>query len=198
MAPSSSRRSRSGGRRPAGGALTRTKILDAAVTLLDEAGVAGCTFRELSERLKTGAGAIYWHVADKDAMLGGAADTVLADVTLRGSGADAVRSGAVAVFDAVAAHPWLTAVAARDDDVSALADLARRIRTSLTETGHTESRSRAAVAAAFALAMRLGSQSAHDPLARATLLEGVDLIAGGLSSRVPTRTGLTVTFTSGR
>ncbi len=200
MTTAPARRDRRGGRRPAGAGLTREIILAAAVGLLDESGVAGCTFRELTVRLKTGAGAIYWHVADKDELLRGAADTVLGGIAVTATGADAVREGALAVFDTVAAHPWVSTASARDEDVPALADIAAAIRAALASDGHTGPRARAAVAAGLALALRLGAQSPTDPFARATLLEGVDLIAAGLSLRAapptPARTGLSVRFVS--
>ena len=46
--------------------LTRDTIIDAAISLLDTAGESGLTFRALAARLATGAGAIYWHIANKD------------------------------------------------------------------------------------------------------------------------------------
>ncbi|MBI0381492.1 TetR family transcriptional regulator, partial [Streptomyces albiflaviniger] len=44
-------------------ALSRERIVEAAVELLDTAGEGGLTFRALTERPATGPGAIYWHVA---------------------------------------------------------------------------------------------------------------------------------------
>ncbi|MEV5952988.1 TetR family transcriptional regulator [Streptomyces sp. NPDC051987] len=59
-------------------ALSRERIVEAAVELLDTAGESGLTFRALTERLATGPGAIYWHVANKDELLGAATDAVVA------------------------------------------------------------------------------------------------------------------------
>lgn len=200
MTAAAARRNRTGGRRPAGAGLSREIILAAAVGLLDESGVAGCTFREMSVRLKTGAGAIYWHVSDKDELVRGAADAVLDGISVTATGADAVREGALAVFDAVAAHSWVSAAAERDEDVPALANIAAAIRAAVEGAGHTGPRSRSAVASAIALALRLGAQAPRDPFARATLLEGVDLIAAGLvertTVRTPARSGLSVRFVS--
>ncbi|MFI5959812.1 TetR family transcriptional regulator [Cryptosporangium sp. NPDC051539] len=60
-------------------ALSRERIVDAAIELLDVSGEGGLTFRTLSAQLKTGPGAIYWHVANKSELLVAAAHTVLAD-----------------------------------------------------------------------------------------------------------------------
>ena len=59
-------------------ALSRERIVEAAVELLDAAGEGGLTFRALTERLATGPGAIYWHVANKDELLAAATDAVVA------------------------------------------------------------------------------------------------------------------------
>ena len=56
---------------------SRERIVKAAVELLDVAGEGGLTFRTLTERLATGPGAIYWHVANKGELLGAATDAVV-------------------------------------------------------------------------------------------------------------------------
>ncbi|MBJ6764564.1 helix-turn-helix transcriptional regulator [Myxococcaceae bacterium JPH2] len=50
-------------------ALSRARIIEAAVELLDDEGESGLTFRALATRLATGAGAIYWHIANKNELL---------------------------------------------------------------------------------------------------------------------------------
>jgi AcrR family transcriptional regulator len=94
-------------------ALTRDHIVDVATGLLDEAGEAGLTFRALAERLGTGAGAIYWHITDKNDLLSSAADALLAQalaaMPARGAPADQIRTIAGVLYDAADAHPWLGA-----------------------------------------------------------------------------------------
>ncbi|MFD1075877.1 TetR/AcrR family transcriptional regulator [Longispora fulva] len=91
-------------------ALSRKRIVDAAVELLDAAGEGGLTFRALAAHLKTGPGAIYWHVANKDELLTAATDAVLTHATAADVAEDtpeeAIRAVALGVFDAVDAHPW--------------------------------------------------------------------------------------------
>ncbi|MFV0622732.1 TetR/AcrR family transcriptional regulator [Sphingomonas sp. ac-8] len=94
-------------------ALTRERIVEAAIAILDAEGERALTFRALATRLATGSGAIYWHVADKDALLAAAADHVvgLAMDTV-GASPDpraAIREIALALFDAFDAHPWVGA-----------------------------------------------------------------------------------------
>ncbi len=97
-------------------ALSRDRIVGTAVELLDTAGEGGLTFRALSERLATGPGAIYWHVANKDELLAAATDAVVADA-LAAERADApdvapqerIRTLALGLFDAIDEHPWVAA-----------------------------------------------------------------------------------------
>jgi AcrR family transcriptional regulator len=92
--------------------LTRERIVGAAVELLDDAGANGLTFRALAERLATGPGAIYWHISGKDELLAAASEAVIGGaipVAAPGiaPGEAAVRALALALFDAIDAHPWL-------------------------------------------------------------------------------------------
>ena len=51
------------------GGLTKTTIVQAALDLLDEAGMDGLTVRALASRLGVQAPALYWHVSSKQALL---------------------------------------------------------------------------------------------------------------------------------
>ncbi|AEV85780.1 TetR family transcriptional regulator [Actinoplanes sp. SE50] len=92
-------------------ALSKERIIEAAVEMLDAAGESGLTFRALSAQLSTGAGAIYWHVANKGELLVAATDTMLAAAMAVEDAprapAAAIRAIALGVFDAVEAHPWI-------------------------------------------------------------------------------------------
>ncbi|GGS23894.1 TetR family transcriptional regulator [Streptomyces griseoviridis] len=97
--------------------LSRERIVEAAIELLDAAGEGGLTFRALAERLATGPGAIYWHVTGKDELLHAATDAVVAAAVPPAPAGtaprDAVRAVALGVFDAIDAHPWVGAQLAR-------------------------------------------------------------------------------------
>lgn len=62
-------------------ALSKERIVEAAIEILDDEGETALTFRALSARLATGSGAIYWHVANKSELLAAATDDVIARVT---------------------------------------------------------------------------------------------------------------------
>jgi len=101
-----------GGRRAEG--RTKMEIVETATAILDGGGEAALTFRALAARLSTGAGAIYWHVANKEDLLAAATDHVVSRA-MAGIGLEAVEPAeaicaiALAIFDAFDAHPWIGA-----------------------------------------------------------------------------------------
>jgi AcrR family transcriptional regulator len=98
-------------------ALSRERIVGAAVEMLDGSGEGGLTFRALSAQLKTGAGAIYWHVANKSELLVAATEAVLAGATAPEAAdetpQEAIRAVGLGLFDAIDAHPWVGTQLAR-------------------------------------------------------------------------------------
>src|ERR1700733_6050594 len=91
--------------------LSRDRIIDASIELLDSKGEDGLTFRALSERLATGPGAIYWHIANKSDLLTAACDSIVArtmESCVAGATPEAtIRALALGLFDAIDAHPWV-------------------------------------------------------------------------------------------
>jgi AcrR family transcriptional regulator len=94
-----------------GDALTKARIVDAAIDILDTGGESALTFRALAARLATGSGAIYWHVADKGELMAEAANDIITGAMskiVRGAGPQqAIRALALEVFDAIDVHPWV-------------------------------------------------------------------------------------------
>lgn len=91
--------------------LSRERIVAASIEILDERGESGLTFRSLSERLATGPGALYWHIADKSDLMTAACDAVIAGAVVAPpagtSPQEAIGAIAAAMFDAMDAHPWI-------------------------------------------------------------------------------------------
>jgi AcrR family transcriptional regulator len=91
--------------------LSRERIIEASIALLDSSGESGLTFRALSERLATGPGAIYWHIDDKSDLLTAACDAIIARTMNEPSPSAtpeaAIRALALGMFDAIDAHPWV-------------------------------------------------------------------------------------------
>ncbi len=123
-------------------ALSRERIVQAAIELLDAEGESGLTFRALATHLATGAGAIYWHVANKEELLAAAVDDLVASVmsTAREDAppADRVRAVALGLFDAIDAHPWAGAQLSRAPWQSATLQIFERIGAQLKALGVPE------------------------------------------------------------
>ena len=57
--------------------LHKRDVVDAATTLLDNYGIADLTMRRLARELAVSPGALYWHFANKQQLLGAVADRIL-------------------------------------------------------------------------------------------------------------------------
>lgn len=94
--------------------LSRPRIVEAAIELLDAEGESGLTFRALAAQLATGAGALYWHIASKEELIAAASErlvtSALAEVVAPSAPRRAIRAIAVGLFEAIVAHPWLGAL----------------------------------------------------------------------------------------
>ena len=92
-------------------ALSRERIIAAAVEILDRGGEGQLTVRGLTAHLSTGRGAIYHHVVGKEDLLAAATDHVIrqvtADVATDGEAEPAIRGLALGIFDAIDTHPWV-------------------------------------------------------------------------------------------
>jgi AcrR family transcriptional regulator len=91
--------------------LTRERVVDASIAILDEDGEKGLTFQALAKRLKTGAGAIYWHVENKSDLIVAACDAIIVNAIAASAAGrspdDEIRALSLALFDAMDARPWL-------------------------------------------------------------------------------------------
>jgi AcrR family transcriptional regulator len=89
--------------------LSRDRILASAVRLADRDGLEAVTMRRLGQALGVEAMSLYKHVANKDAILDGLLERVLAEVQLPQPGGDwegELRRAAISLHDALARHPW--------------------------------------------------------------------------------------------
>jgi TetR/AcrR family transcriptional regulator, tetracycline repressor protein len=60
--------------------LHKRDVVEAATTLLDSFGIADLTMRRLARELDVSPGALYWHFANKQQLLGAVADRILGGV----------------------------------------------------------------------------------------------------------------------
>jgi AcrR family transcriptional regulator len=89
--------------------LSRDRVLRAALELADAEGVEALTMRRLGDELGFEAMSLYRHVANKNDLLDGMLDLVLAEWELpdgHGDWTEAIRASARSVHDALRRHRW--------------------------------------------------------------------------------------------
>jgi AcrR family transcriptional regulator len=89
--------------------LTRERVLAAAIGLVDDIGIAALSMRKLGEALGVEAMSLYNHVANKDAILDGIVDMVVAEIEVPAVGGDwqqAMRRRAISAHEVLVRHPW--------------------------------------------------------------------------------------------
>jgi AcrR family transcriptional regulator len=89
--------------------LSRDRILRAALELADASGVEALTMRRLGDELGFEAMSLYRHVANKQDLLDGMLDLVLAEWELpdgEGDWAESIKTSARSVHDALRRHRW--------------------------------------------------------------------------------------------
>ena len=89
--------------------LSRERILQAAIGLADEGGIESLTMRKLARALDVEAMSLYNHVSNKDDLVDGIVDLVMAEIELPSGGEDwdvAIRKYAISAHEALLRHPW--------------------------------------------------------------------------------------------
>ena len=91
--------------------LSRDRILERAVEIADADGIEALTMRRLADDLGFEAMSLYRHVKNKDDVLNGIVDVVLAEIespATPGEWDEAIRRSAVSATGAFARHGWAT------------------------------------------------------------------------------------------
>lgn len=89
--------------------LNRERVLQAALRLADEGGIDGLSMRKLAQALGVEAMSLYNHVANKEVLLDGIVDLVVAEIEVPAVGGDwkaAMRRRAISAHAALLRHPW--------------------------------------------------------------------------------------------
>lgn len=102
------------------GPLSRQRVLDTAVALADRVGLKGLTMRAVAAELGVEAMSLYHHVANKEALLDGLAEVIVAEAVAVADAVSApapevdwrgaVRARVLAARRVMLAHPWAPAV----------------------------------------------------------------------------------------
>lgn len=171
--------------------LSKASISDAALSILDAYGLADVTMRRVAASLDVAAGALYWHVANKQELIAEMAARIVAPALESPLPA---RDLALALRRAVLTHRdgaevVLSAVAQTDSSVRE--DLLGALRGSLGEDGEAQRAaasgllyltlgSAAVQQAGSQLAEATGTAASDDRAADAEALRAVDLLLAGL------------------
>ncbi|TDC38323.1 TetR/AcrR family transcriptional regulator [Micromonospora sp. KC213] len=89
--------------------LNRDRVLRAAVTLADDIGIESLSMRKLAQELGVVPMALYKHVTNKDELLDGMIDVVVAEIDPPEDGTDwkaAIRQRILAARRTMLRHPW--------------------------------------------------------------------------------------------
>lgn len=93
--------------------LSRERVLQAAVALADEGGIDAVSMRKLGQQLGVEAMSLYNHVANKEEILGGMVDLVVAEIgtpSAEGDWQSRLRGAAMGAREVMVRHPWAPAV----------------------------------------------------------------------------------------
>lgn len=89
--------------------LTRERVLQAAIRLADDEGIDALSMRRLGQELGVEAMTLYYHVPNKEAILAGIVDMVVAEIDLPRPGDDwkaAIKATAISAQRVFARHRW--------------------------------------------------------------------------------------------
>ncbi|MFJ4440190.1 TetR/AcrR family transcriptional regulator [Streptomyces sp. NPDC088923] len=187
--------------------LSRDLIIRTAIEILDEGGESALTIRALTIRLRTGYGALYHHVSDRNDLLTGATDAIITGV-LSGTAPDADRLGsgtetdtdprgtgtaadpraslralALGLFDAVEAHPWVGRELSREPWRPALLDFYEAIGRLLDALAVPDEARFDAAGTFMSFVLGAGAQSAANASHLATATTARDTFLAATASR---------------
>jgi AcrR family transcriptional regulator len=88
--------------------LSRDRVLEAGLALADENGIEALSMRKLGQQLGFEAMSLYNHVSNKDDLLDGMLDVVLAEMEAPRAedGIAGIRRAAISAHEALRRHPW--------------------------------------------------------------------------------------------
>ena len=89
--------------------LSRERVLEAAIDLADAGGIEALTMRRLAQELGVEAMTLYYYVANKDEILNGIVEMVVAEIELPSAGGDwkaELRATALSAYEILLRHRW--------------------------------------------------------------------------------------------
>jgi AcrR family transcriptional regulator len=163
-----------------GKSLSRESIIQASIELLDSSGEGGLTYRALAERLATGPGAIYWHIANKSDLLTAACDALVArtmNEILITTPEATIRAVAIGLFDLIDAHAWISSALTSSPGALPVVRILERIGQQIRALGVPEEQQWEAIGTLMAFILGVSSRNAANrQLARAQHLNRADFL----------------------
>jgi AcrR family transcriptional regulator len=119
--------------------LHKPDVVAAAATILDDYGIADLSMRRLARELNVSPGALYWHFANKQQLLGAVADRILAPVNdVTGAWHARIATTCTQLRDALLSHTdgaELVSASFAAGQSQAMADLVTRLAAAAADAG---------------------------------------------------------------
>lgn len=123
--------------------LHKRDLVDAATAILDNFGIADLTMRRLARELSVSPGALYWHFANKQELLGAVSDRILEPLgDPPGDWQDRITNTCCALRDALLSHTdgsELVSASFAAGQSRTMADLVGRLASAARDAGVAES-----------------------------------------------------------
>lgn len=151
--------------------LTRERLVDAALELIDDEGLEGLSMRALADRLQVKASSLYWHVRDRDELLELLADGIIESVSRprqRATWRETVQATADALGRAVAAHKDANRILLEVPGALARSYVARDLVAAFGTAGLQESEAADVARMVMTQVIAAPSTAAEESVARAT------------------------------
>ncbi|MGD9621280.1 MAG: TetR/AcrR family transcriptional regulator C-terminal domain-containing protein [Mycolicibacterium sp.] len=124
--------------------LHKRDVVEAATSLLDDYGIADLSMRRVARELAVSPGALYWHFASKQQLLGAVADRILEAITAPAAGPGHWRDRFVGICgrlrEALLSHTdgaELVAASFAAGQSQTMADVLTQLSTAATDAGMT-------------------------------------------------------------
>jgi AcrR family transcriptional regulator len=151
--------------------LTRERLVEAALELIDQEGLEGLSMRALADRLHVKAASLYWHVRDRDELLELLADGILESVSKprqRAAWRETVVATAAALRRTVAAHKDANRILLEVPGALGRSDVARHLATAFRSAGLQDGEAADVARMVMTQAIAGPSAAADEPVVKAT------------------------------
>jgi AcrR family transcriptional regulator len=151
--------------------LTRERLVEAALGLIDDEGLEGLSMRALADRLQVKAASLYWHVRDRDELLELLADAILDSVSRprqRSSWRETVQATAGALQRSVSAHKDANRILLEVPGALGRSDVARDLAAAFRSAGLQDGEAEDVARMVITQVVAAPSDTPDEPAARST------------------------------